>query len=230
MKKLEKYILGFAIFFLLCSIIFFLINFFSFPLSKRVVDWGSFGDYFGGVLSPILSFLLIILIIREAVENRSNFFENRKLQLISQEQINRQIEILSPKPDLVYYISAVNSIVFATIENIGNAVAYEVKIKIEFEKNLESFGSEWIERLSNLSYIPPKYKNEVLISHININREVIGVSPHKVVLQYKLNQADISFIKKEFFVDRNMLGTIYNRSEISSGLRDIENAIKNLKR
>ena len=229
MTKLEKYILIFAIILLIVTSLIFSIHFYSFPISDSTTDWGAVGDFFGGVLSPILSFLIIILIIREAVENRKIVSDNKKAQLISQSQINKQIELLSPKPDLVYYLSAVNSMVFATIENIGNAVAYDIIIDFSFAKEFDSFGKDWIVRLSTLSYIPPKYKNGIFISHINIKREVIGVPEHKVVIKFKVNREDENEIKKEFIVDKNMLGTIFNRSELSTGLKHIEQAIKGIK-
>ncbi|WP_317467893.1 hypothetical protein [Cronobacter sakazakii] len=46
--------------------------------------WGQFGDYFGGVLNPILSFISICLLIQsirvQSVANRSIFLENKRQQ------------------------------------------------------------------------------------------------------------------------------------------------------
>lgn len=51
-------------------------------LSRGRDVWGQFGDYFGGVLNPILSFISILLLIRsvnlQLVANKSLIDENRR--------------------------------------------------------------------------------------------------------------------------------------------------------
>lgn len=39
-------------------------NFSNIPISKASADWGTLGDYFGGLLNPILSFLSLIYLIK----------------------------------------------------------------------------------------------------------------------------------------------------------------------
>lgn len=43
--------------------LFYVINFFSFPISKNSADWGTFGDFIGGILNPIISLLTLIVTI-----------------------------------------------------------------------------------------------------------------------------------------------------------------------
>lgn len=44
----------------------------NFQLSKNPNDWATFGNYVGGVLSPILSFISILLIIKSIEHNQRN--------------------------------------------------------------------------------------------------------------------------------------------------------------
>ena len=54
---------AFAVFVILNVIAPYLFNFGGFPLSKDPALWGPFGDYVGGALNPMLSFLALIAIL-----------------------------------------------------------------------------------------------------------------------------------------------------------------------
>lgn len=63
---MNKYIWG-AIVAILIVALAYLIHFYfllNYPLSISVDDWSGFGDYFGGILNPILSFIAVVLLIK----------------------------------------------------------------------------------------------------------------------------------------------------------------------
>ena len=229
MKSLEIRIIIIAFIAIIIVSSFYFINFSIFPISSNSLDWGAFGDYLGGVLNPILSFLLIILIVKEAVENRSITLDNKILQIKSQEKIDEQIQLLKPKSELVYYLTSIDGMAYAIIENIGNAVAYDITVKFNFNQKLEEILEERFERLSKINYVPPRYKNGVMVAHINIQQRVIELPPHQVYISFTRKENDNESVeKREYFIDENMLNTIISRNEISSALIDVAQEIRNL--
>lgn len=71
MSNGTKWIVGLAC--LLCiiavatPIFFYVKDFYELPRSTNPADWGTFGDFFGGILNPILSLLTLIVTIMIAV-------------------------------------------------------------------------------------------------------------------------------------------------------------------
>lgn len=60
---------------MILPILFYVENFQDFNLSKNPADWGVLGDYFGGILNPIISLLTLIVTIIIAINISS--IENR---------------------------------------------------------------------------------------------------------------------------------------------------------
>lgn len=61
----------------------------NFKISDDTAVWGQLGDYFGGLLNPVLSFISIVLLIKSlSLQHEAN------LSLISDSEINKKNEIL----------------------------------------------------------------------------------------------------------------------------------------
>ena len=70
-------------------------NFFSgTPYSTNPNDWGVFGDYFGGVLNPILSFLTIILLLYTIKQTSDALQQSKEELILSREAIEATKEEL----------------------------------------------------------------------------------------------------------------------------------------
>lgn len=71
MYKSKKWLIGIGSFFTLivlsAPICFYVIDFHNLPRSSDPSDWGTFGDYFGGILNPIISFLTLIVTVIIAI-------------------------------------------------------------------------------------------------------------------------------------------------------------------
>ena len=53
----------FAVLFLVVAVIFYYLNFNEGGISSNPADWGTFGDYLGGVLNPLFGFLTLIALL-----------------------------------------------------------------------------------------------------------------------------------------------------------------------
>src|SRR5690242_15725828 len=65
-KKQRQYV-WIAIILILTVPLAYIINFFSHPISDKSVDWGTFGDFVGGILNPIIGLLTLIVTIIIAI-------------------------------------------------------------------------------------------------------------------------------------------------------------------
>lgn len=72
---INRYII-LAIVSILIVVILYFINFYivlNYKVSESVSDWANFGDYIGGVLGPILSFISMVLLIKSLnLQNEAN--------------------------------------------------------------------------------------------------------------------------------------------------------------
>lgn len=91
-KIIYSYI--FIIIFILLVPLAYIYNFFDYPISKDSSSWGTFGDYIGGILNPIFSFLSFILLLinlkTQIIINKKNDLRNEK------EETERSISYISP--------------------------------------------------------------------------------------------------------------------------------------
>lgn len=85
---------------LLVPSLFYVYNFKSYNLSKSTEDWGTFGDFFGGVTNTIISLLsLIILTYISWIVSKFSSEENKKLYLLER-RIEAYDELLKFLPKL----------------------------------------------------------------------------------------------------------------------------------
>jgi uncharacterized membrane protein len=99
-KKLILIISIVVILVLLIPSAFYIYNFKSFNISKSANDWGTFGDFFGGVTNTIISLLsLIILAYISWIVSKFSSEENKKLYLL-EKRIEAYDELLKYLPKL----------------------------------------------------------------------------------------------------------------------------------
>lgn len=227
MKFLERWILFAAIASIAIVGAFYAVRFFSFGLSPDPGSWAALGEYFGGILSPILSFLLIILIINDAMDSRRSFLESKQLQLKSQQQIDEQIQLLRPRPELVYYLAARGSMVYAVVENIGNATAYNIKLSFKFDGELEKYPAHVYDRFNSYHYFPPKYKTSMFVGHVVISHEVVGVPTHTATITYSASpDSNETPEEKTYYVDTTMMQTIHCEPDFEDVLENIARELR----
>ncbi|MDD2865384.1 MAG: hypothetical protein PHC99_11790, partial [Methylococcales bacterium] len=72
------HIIKIAILALTVVLVFYFFNFHG-QLSSDNNKWGLFGDYFGGTLNPILSFLALIIVLKTYLSQQEELQETRKI-------------------------------------------------------------------------------------------------------------------------------------------------------
>ena len=226
MKPIERYIILFAVSSLVVVAGSYAFKFFGYPISSSSSDWAALGEYFGGIVGPILSFMLVWLVIYEAIESRMNFLDSKQLQLNSQEQINKQIELLTPRPEIIYYPLAVGTNVYAVVENIGNATAYNLRIDARFDEKIEDYVLGAFRRMGNPSYFPPKYKMSVRAGARLIDQTVMGLPPHSVSVRYSTSPDSPICDEKVYVVDENMLTSLHSEPDYNDVLRRIVDQLR----
>ncbi|WP_440985341.1 hypothetical protein ACQHIH_00015 [Xanthomonas sontii] len=71
----------------------YVINFYSAEISKNPESWGQIGDYLGGVLNPILSFISLVLIVKSLnLQRESNLALKMELEQSRQGEKLRSFE------------------------------------------------------------------------------------------------------------------------------------------
>ncbi|CNK84342.1 Uncharacterised protein [Yersinia mollaretii] len=75
-------IVGWVVFVIMISVLALYCLWFGLGFSRETDAWGQFGDYFGGVLNPILTFTSVVLLIRsidlQRTANNSLIKENKR--------------------------------------------------------------------------------------------------------------------------------------------------------
>lgn len=98
----------FGIIIILISLAFYIGNFFENTILNDPSDWSNFGSYFGGTVAPILTFLTLIILIKQAkVVQESTIIQvehlnkSRKIDNILKAIDNCSIELLTVRDKVI---------------------------------------------------------------------------------------------------------------------------------
>lgn len=196
-------------------------NFYGSLFSIHQSNCGAFGDYIGGLLNPILSFILICLVIKEAVETHSNYNQQ-------QNNIEEQIRLLTPMPAVVYYLRKSNSTIYAIIKNIGNAVAYDINSEITFDEDDKKKLPDEIFQMEQLNYLAPKQKASIFLGHQSILNGYVSIPEHKVTIVF-FGIRDKRTVFERIFIINNILQTLFSENDLEGAIQNVANNLENLK-
>lgn len=79
-KKIEPIYIPVIALVMISTILVYLWKFHGAPISDQPSDWGVLGDYFGGILNPIISFMALIYLIK-AYSSQKQELEETKVAL-----------------------------------------------------------------------------------------------------------------------------------------------------
>ena len=128
---------------LLIPICIYIFNFKSFSVSDSTSLWGSFGDFIGGVLNPIISIAsLIVLGYLTYLVGKQSTLENKKLFLLQQrlpayQEVVKSIKEINMYPKKMQQINA-NLKHMETLPNVsGEMIMHEI---LKMQESLNVFG------------------------------------------------------------------------------------------
>lgn len=88
-KRMERYYFPVSVVSISCVIAVYIIKFHGNSISSDPEQWGQIGDYFGGLLNPIISFTTLIFLIKAYYSQRQEL-EDTKIALIDTAEYNRK--------------------------------------------------------------------------------------------------------------------------------------------
>lgn len=139
-----------GVFILLCVVGFYIYSFHSNPISTNPADWGSFGDFLGGILNPIISLYSLVLLgfisyyIAKDSNNESNELNLRMRRMDAYNELtqhlpslDRVVITLSDSIEILKNNSMDNS--FETFQFIRNKMERPTQQFIEYDLYLKDF-------------------------------------------------------------------------------------------
>lgn len=146
---------------------FMLQNFLA-KLSDDPATWGTFGDYLGGTLNPIISFLALIGLLYTIHQQAQEMQATREELKLAAEQQRQQIEQQSRQSE-IFNLQQFESTFFSLLEQHNKAIE---RINVEsIYKSLQTIYTNKIDRIT--AYKPSKeLSNSLAIKTINQHYEL----------------------------------------------------------
>jgi len=103
-----------ALFFFIISGLY-LSQFHSFPWSQNPSDWGTIGDYFGGILNPLVSAMALFFLIKAYITQKEELRETRRV-LEETEKSNKKLSDSQEKLVAIQYLMSIINCDYQKIE------------------------------------------------------------------------------------------------------------------
>lgn len=190
---------------LLITLIFTLYwyHFHTYGVSGSNEQWGQFGDYFGGILNPLLSFINILLLIQLTAKTQKLEQDRTK------ESYNKSV-----KPFCLFKFKIDHNKIYIAIENIGigPALIYD----IQFKKN--GMHIDVREQLKNAQGTMQREFNPYIYTYDN-NQMAIGAKDEGILAIVEAKQAG-EFIQE---TSMRMICNIFDDIDLTFTYENIHN-------
>jgi len=227
MKNIEKIVLIIAIILVVFALALYFITFGDGTFSDSKAEWGSFGMYFSGLLTPLFLLIIIFLIFNVMKQVREISSESTKIEKKFQRQFKKQTTYMEPSADVVYYLQMKDDRLYSIVENIGNQPAFNITIEFEFEDEVDERISNNLIPLAEISYLAPEQKSGAVCGVIDESGGY-AISEHTVRMKYKPSEKSRRIIKKEFVIDKNILNTLVPEKSVEESIQNLTENIKDL--
>jgi len=227
MKKNEKIVLIVALALVVLALLLYFITFGDGTFSDSKAEWGSFGMYFSGLLTPLFLLIIIFLIFYVMKQVREISSESTKIEKKFQRQFKKQTTYMEPSADVVYYLQMKDDRLYSIVENIGNQPAFNIMIEFEFEDKVDERISNNLLPLAEISYLAPEQKSGAVCGVIDESGGY-AISEHTVRMKYKPSEKSRRIIKKEFVIDHNILNTLVPEKSVEESIQNLTENIKDL--
>lgn len=168
--------------------LFYIYHFYSFPISDNISAWGSFGSYFGGILSPVSSlcstFLLVYITI---MLNKQNSQENHKAKIldVKREHYYRIVENLHSFSD------------WLCAKRRYDLEVKEARIKYDNLSHKEKDTIEYKVYLMNLD-LYHKFIYDDYIKLLSLNYFILGLSDKYGAMYSSIRSQEFENLKNQF--------------------------------
>lgn len=148
-------LLLFAVFAILVAMSMYVYSFGSLPIETKPDQWGPFGDYFGGVLNPIFSFLAFLILMmsfrlqaQELRETRVELTAARtaqeqasKAQMQQAKLANQQIQQINIQnyENLFFRLLELKQLAWSSIKDIRKEAFYERRVDVKSKQQFENW-------------------------------------------------------------------------------------------
>ena len=228
MKKNEKIVLIVAVLLVVIALALYFIQFGDGTFAEDKADWGYFGMYFSGLITPLLLIIIIFLIFGVMKEVREIFSESSKIEKKFQRQFSKQTRYMEPSADVIYYLQLKDDRLYAIIENIGNQPAFNISVEFEFEEEVDARISNNLLPLAEISYLAPEQKSGAVCGILDESTGGYAIAEHTVLMKYKPSEKSRRIIKKEFVIDKNILNTLIPETSVEESIQSLTENIKDL--
>ena len=205
MKKLNFYRAAAGLFFV-GALGAYVWNFYSASVSSQPTTWGVFGDYFGGVLNPALSFLGLLALLEtimlqkeELVATRKELEETRAVASAQLEQIKRQDEFDMLWKVLQDIANEIESVMFENIKTVSGEHPLRSYIGPVFDPRLAIYLPKKSQTLSGNTM--PLYRLEQLFDHL-VDQVEKPLAPQDIKDYFRRKyQVHATHLKKYYMLD-----------------------------
>ncbi|WP_191620636.1 putative phage abortive infection protein [Neisseria flavescens] len=170
-KKLICILLVFALlaFFFVLGVYIYYFN--ALSIIKDTATWGTFGDYFGGTLNPIISLLALIGLLYTIHQQAQEMKATREELKQASEQQRKQVEQQSRQSE-IFNLQQFESTFFSLLEQHNNILE---KIIVNNNKIKITMISSLNEKYEKCSILYKKYKEiyELEESHLMVSNQYI---------------------------------------------------------
>ena len=143
-------------------------NFKTFPIANDSATWGTFGDYLGGTLNPIISFLALIGLLYTIHQQAQEMKATREELKQAAEQQRQQVEQQSRQSE-IFNLQQFESTFFSLLEQHNKAIE-----RIDVESIYKSLRIIYTNKIYRITTYKPskKLSNSFAIKTINQHYEL----------------------------------------------------------
>jgi hypothetical protein len=127
-KKTNRILISFFIFIVAMVIVVYAYNFRDNSFSKDPANWGALGDYFGGILNPLISSMTLIYLVKTYLSQKEELRSSQEAASQQSQLANQQAEYAKELVKMQFFSSVLNashekiSLYRSELEQINNSI------------------------------------------------------------------------------------------------------------
>ncbi|MDX7787021.1 hypothetical protein [Aeromonas caviae] len=128
--------------FVIMLIVPYVFNFYKFPWSKSPGDWGTIGDYFGGLLNPLVSSLALYFLIKAYLTQKEELVETRQV-LEKTEESNKEVAKSQKLLVETQHLTSLINSEYQKVEYLYKELDRCTTAIVNGRSSIDRFGNEW---------------------------------------------------------------------------------------